>query len=120
MVAEVIRKSPVPFFIKPITNGVASKLETGYLTPNFQTHYAFLEGQLETSPDNGKYLCGSELTAADILMSFPMEAGKSRSGTSKEEFPCIWEYVDLLHERESYKRAVAKVETIEGSFRTHL
>ena len=35
---------------------------------------------------------------------------------SKEQFPRIWGYMSRLHERESYKRAVQKIETVEGEF----
>lgn len=85
-----IRTAPVPFFIRPVTNSVANRLSSFFLEPNFKTHYAFLESQLKTSPDNGEYLCGKDLTAADILMSFPLEAGKSRSGMTRESNPLVW------------------------------
>jgi glutathione S-transferase len=79
-----------------------------------------LEEQLKTSPDNGGYLCGKELTAADILMSYPMEAGQGRSGMTKETNPLVWAYVDRLHGHESYKRSVKKIEEVEGTFKTKL
>jgi glutathione S-transferase len=110
----------VPFFVRPVTNGVANKLSGFFLEPNFKTHYAFLEEQLKTSPDNGQYLCGKDLTAADILMSYPLEAGKSRSGMTKETNPLVWAYIDRLHAHESYKRSVEKIEAVEGSFKTKL
>lgn len=97
---------------------MADRVTSMFLRPNFETHYKFVESQLETSP--GEYLCGSELTAADILMSFPLEAGRSRSGLSEEQCPRIWKYVNTLRQREAYKRAVQKIEEIEGSFKTHL
>lgn len=84
------------------------------------THLGFLESQLKTSPDGGKFLCGSKLTAADILMSYPMEAAQDRSGLTKEQYPRVWAYVDHLHENEAYKRSVRKIEEVEGSFKTHL
>lgn len=90
------------------------------MKPNFETHYKFLESQLATSPDDDQFLCGKDLTAADVLMSFPLKAGQSRSGKTKEECPRIWAYIDRLHEREAYKRSVKKTEEIEGSFKTHL
>lgn len=119
LMRSVIKNSPVPFFIRPVTNGVAEKLKSAFLKPNFETHYKFLEQQLETSPQGGKYLCG-ELTAADILMSFPLEAGRGGSGMTKEQFPRIWEYVDLLHQRDAYQRSVEKIKELEGSFKTNL
>ena len=99
---------------------MANKLSTLFLGPNFKTHYAFLEEQLKTSPDNGQYLCGKDLTAADILMSFPLEAGQGRSGMSRESNPLVWAYIDRLHEHESYKRSVKKIEAVEGSFKSNL
>jgi glutathione S-transferase len=115
-----IKNAPVPFFIRPVTNGVANKVSKFFLEPNFKTHYAFLEEQLKTAPDNGGYLCGKDLTAADILMSFPLEAGQSRSGMSKETNPLVWAYIDRLHDHESYKRSIRKIEEIEGSFKSNL
>lgn len=120
MLSKVIQNAKVPFFIKPITSGIANKVTSSFLTPNFRTHYKFLESQLETAPDGGEFLCGKVLTAADIMMSFPLEAGQSRSGMTQQEFPLLWAYVDRLHEREAYKRSVAKIEAVEGSFKTNL
>ncbi|ETN42579.1 uncharacterized protein HMPREF1541_01736 [Cyphellophora europaea CBS 101466] len=115
-----IRNAPVPFFIRPVTNSVANRVSSLFLEPNFKTHYAFLEEQLKSSPDSGEYLCGKHITAADILMSFPLEAGQSRSGMSREQCPLMWAYVDRLHEREAYKRSIKKIEDIEGSFKSNL
>jgi glutathione S-transferase len=124
----------VPFFIKPITNGVASKIEAGFLSRSMKGHYDFVEEQLKTS--RGDFLCGADLTGADIMLSckstgffrptcsdtspVPLEAGKSRSGFTESQYPLIWAYVDRIHQREAYKRAVAKIVAIEGDFKTSL
>ena len=115
-----IKNSPVPFFIKPITNAIANKINTLFLEPNFKNHYQFLENQLATSPDGGEYLCGREITGADILMEFPLVAGAERSGRTKEAYPKLSAYVEKLHERDAYKRAVQKIVDTEGSFKTKL
>lgn len=120
LIINGIKTAPVPFFIRPITNSIANRVNSFYLEPNFKTHYSFLEEQLRTSPNNGEYLCGKDLTAADILMSFPLEGGKSRSGMTKEQCPLMWAYIDRLHQREAYKRSVQKIESIEGSFKSNL
>jgi glutathione S-transferase len=111
-----IKNSSVPFFIKPVTNGVASKIQSGFLGPNFKTHYTFLEGQLKTSPDNGQYLCGPNLTGADILLSFPLIAGKGRSEMSKEQYPKLCAYVDRLEAEPGYVKAAEKIKEIDGKF----
>lgn len=118
--AIVIRDAPVPFFIRPITRGIAGKLTSQFLVPEFNLQYRFLENQLATSPNGGEYLCGTSLTAADIMMIFPLQAGRTRSGMSEEEFPRVFAYVDKLEQREAYKRAIAKIEAVEGSFKMTL
>ena len=109
-----IRNSPVPFFLKPVTGGIANKIDTTFLQPNLKNNYEFLESQLATS--GGDFLCGTELTGADILVSFPLTAGKSRLGLSQEQYPKLWAFIGRLESREAYKRAVQKVVEVEGSY----
>lgn len=111
-----IRNGPVPFFIRPITNGIAGKLESMFLNPNFKTHFDFLESQLATSPGGGEYLCGKDLTGADFLMSFPLGAARGRAGLTQEKYPRIFAYVDKLESRDAFKRAVQKIIDVEGSY----
>lgn len=111
-----IKSSPVPFFIKPITNGVAGKIQSGFLEPNFKAHFAFLEDQLSTSPGEGQYLCGPNLTGADILLSFPLIVGGARSGMTKEKYPRICAYAARLEAEPGYKKAAAKITEIDGKF----
>lgn len=112
-----IKSAPVPFFIRPITSRIAGGIKTNYLDPNLGTTFAFLEEQIKTSPGGGKYMCGSHLTAADILISFPLIAAKGRGGLlPKEKYPALRAYVDMLEEEEGYKKSIAKVEEVDGKF----
>lgn len=113
-----VRNSP-PFFVRPITSIVASQVEAAFLTRNIDGNLAFLEDQLKTAPGGGPYLCGKELTAADILISFPVIAASQRVLEDKKyagKYPLLAAYAKRLQEIDGYKRAVAKVESIEGSF----
>lgn len=111
-----IKKSPVPFFIRPITNTIATKLQTGFLDPQFTTHFKFLESQLATSPEGGKYLCGPHLTGADIMLSFALIAARGRAGLVEENYPLLFAYVARLEEEDGYKKAVEKIVEIDGKF----
>ena len=79
-----------------------------------------LDQELATS--GGKYLCNDNLTAADILMSFPLIAAKDRlddmgswdQGSWRKAYPRVSTYVDLLENEEGYKRSVKKIEEIDG------
>lgn len=112
-----IKNAPVPFFIKPITSMITSKINESFLKPSFQTHFTFLEGQLKTSPGSGSYLCGKYVTEADFLMIFPIEACKSWASLTPDEFPKLCAYLDVMKQFESYKVAEKKVIEIEGSFK---
>lgn len=61
----------MPFFIKPITRTIGSRVESAFLTENFAKHFGFLDSQLASSPDGGKYLCGKDLTAVRSPCSRP-------------------------------------------------
>ena len=95
---------------------ITSAVETKFLFPNLDTQFAFLEGQIASSPNGGQYLCGPDLTAADIFMSFPLSAAKGRAGFSKEKHPKLWAYVDRIEALDASKRAVQKIIDIEGSY----
>lgn len=87
----------MPFFVRPISSAIANRIISMMVYPNVKRHLAFLEKQLETS--GGDFLTGPHLTAADILMSYPLLAGKTgfdgmgkfARGTAKESFPKVYE-----------------------------
>lgn len=117
LIASRIRSSPVPFFIKPITNRVADSIIDSYVRPNYETHFNFLESQLETSPNGGGYLCGADITASDILMSFPLIAAKMRSGSmGKDKYPLLNAYVERLERDENYIKSCVRIQAMEGKF----
>jgi glutathione S-transferase len=107
-----IRDSPVPFFIKPVTRGIADKVDNLYLNDNFATHFGFLESQLASSPDNGEYLCGASLTAADILMSFPIIAASEKVDANK--FPKLKAYAARIQAHEGNVGSIKKIEELTG------
>ena len=117
LVAGKIKSSPVPFFIRPITNRISGEISNGFVNPNLTTHFQFLEDQLKTSPGGGKFLCGPKLTAADILTSFALIASRSRSPSlTAEAYPTLWEYIISLENNEDYVRVCKKIEDLEGKF----
>lgn len=102
--------------MKPIAKLITGAIESNYTAPNLKTNFNFLESQIASSPNHGEYLCGSQLTGADIMMSFPLTAAKGRTAFTKETHPKLWAYVERLQARESYRRAVQKIIEIEGSY----
>ncbi|KAL8768765.1 MAG: hypothetical protein Q9209_005053 [Squamulea sp. 1 TL-2023] len=105
-----------PFFIKPIANAITGNVESLYLKPNLEKNLNFLEDQIKSAPDGGGYLCGSKLTGADILLSFPLSAAKGRAGLTEEKYPALCAYVDRLEAMEGNKKAIQKIIEVEGAY----
>lgn len=86
-----------------------------FLNKQFETHWSFLDSQLQSSPDGGKYLCGKDITAADILMSFPIfVAGGNRGNVKMSNYPHLDAYRKFLEQNEVYQRSIKKIEEISG------
>lgn len=117
-----LKSSQVPFLVRPITSAAANAIVSNFIFPNAQKHLRMLDGQLATS--GGRYLCGDSLTAADILMSFPLIAAKGRwdgmgrweGGSWAKAHPRVAEYVERLEAEEGYRRSVEKIEAVDGKF----
>lgn len=78
--------------------GIQAKL----LKPQIKANFDFLEEELSKR----QWFAGSEFTAADIQMSYPLEAGKSRADLSNR--PHILKWLDRIHVRPAYRRAIAR------------
>lgn len=53
-----------------------------------------------------------------VLTTNQIEAAREGgAGITKEKYPKLWAYIDLLHENEAYKRCVEKIKAIEGEFK---
>ena len=94
-------KSPMPFFIKPIVKGVAQKARRGFIEPQLKTHLAYMEGALSKH----SWFAGDEFTAADIQMSFPVEAFAARGGLDANS-PALWSWLQRIHARPAYQKAL--------------
>ena len=68
----------------------------------FARHLDFLDAELSGRP----WFAGEEFTAADIMMSFPVEAGKARAGLGPDR-KYLWGWLQRIHARPAYQRALA-------------
>ncbi|ODA82675.1 hypothetical protein RJ55_01183 [Drechmeria coniospora] len=115
-------KSPqVPFFMRPITGAAANRIYSLFVFPNAQKHLALLDDYLASS--GGKYICGNSLTAADILLSFPLIVAKDRwdgmgrweGGSWAKAHPRVAAYVTLLETEPGYKASLDKVAKMDST-----
>ncbi len=98
-----IEAAPVPFFLKPITRGIANKVRDGYLTESIRRNLHFLETTLAATP----WFTGSEMTAADVQMSFAVEAAAVRANLGSD-FPALAGFLDRIRSRPAYQVALEK------------
>jgi len=98
-----IENASLPFFAKPIAKGIASKVRGGYLDPNVKRNLDFMEWTLGKS----KWFCGDRFTAADIQMSFAIEAAEVRTELSSN-YPNLAGFLDAIRARPAYKAALDK------------
>ena len=93
----------MPFFVKPIAKGIAGKVKSLMVEPNLKRQLDFMEGELNKS----EWFAGSEFSAADIQMSFPIEAAAQRAGLDASR-PKLMAYLKKIHARPAYKRALER------------
>ena len=75
----------------------------GFVDPQLQLHYGYIESEIGKS----EWFAGSEMTGADIIMSFPLEAATSR-GAAGNKTPNIKAFLKRIHARPAYQRALEK------------
>lgn len=92
-----------PALVRPLVKMVAGGALTGFVDPQLKQHMAFWEAELGKST----YFAGNEFTAADIQMSFPLEAAASRAGLD-QNYPKALAWLATIHARPAYQRALDK------------
>ena len=102
LVFDQIRRAKVPFFIKPVVKGIADKVGTAFIRPNIESQLRFMNDELSGRP----WFAGAEFSAADIQMSFPLEAAAARAGLDAR-FPKLQDWLERIHARPAYARALA-------------
>ena len=99
---ERIEKAPVPFFLKPVMRRIAGQGRERYVLPQLKRHLDFIEAELGTRA----WFAGAAFTAADIQMSYPLEAARQRVGL--EGRPNIRAFLERIAARPAYQRAQAR------------
>jgi len=103
LVFQKIKSAPMPFFAKPIARGIADKVLAAFIDPNLQRQMVFMEADLAGGP----WFAGAQFSAADIQMSFPVEAANAR-GALGADAPRLRDWLARAHARPAYQRALAR------------
>ncbi|PSB31541.1 glutathione S-transferase family protein [Chlorogloea sp. CCALA 695] len=74
-----------------------------FVTPQIKLHFDYLESELSKN----EWFVGEEFTAADIQMSFPVEAVEAQAGLDASR-PKLKAFLERIHTRPAYQRALER------------
>lgn len=94
-------KSDAPFLVRPIASAIAGMVGKQFIDPNLKAHAEMIANHL----GGRTWFAGDELSAADVQMSFPVEALVARGGVTA---PSVTAWLARIHERPAYKKALER------------
>jgi glutathione S-transferase len=103
LIASRIANAPMPLFAKPIARKIAGSLQAGFVDPQLKLHLSYIDETLATTG----WFAGDTFSAADIQMSFPLEAANARGG-HQGAYPHIAAFLERIHQRPAYRRALER------------
>ncbi len=92
-----------PMLLRPLVGKIAREALTTLVNPQLKQHMAFWETELTKN----EWFAGIDFSAADIQMSFPLEAAAARAGLS-DHHPKAMAFLKRIHARPAYQRALDK------------
>lgn len=95
--------APMPFFARPIAKRLVGAVKAGYLDHTVKSLFDYLDAELQRS----EWLADGAFTAADIMMSFPIEAAAKRSAAAKGR-KSFEAFIAKTHARPAYKKALER------------
>jgi len=93
----------VPWAMRAVARMISAGADKTLLGPQISNHFAFLESELS----GRDWFAGANFSAADIQMSFPIEAAAARAALG-ERLPRLKAFVERIQARPAYKRALEK------------
>lgn len=93
----------VPPTMQQAAQGMAGSLQKGFVDPNLERLKSYWNDALAATG----WFAGPEITAADIMMSFPLEAAASRSSFGPEQ-PNPGAFLARIHARPAYRQALER------------
>ncbi|HPF72576.1 MAG: glutathione S-transferase [Rhodanobacteraceae bacterium] len=102
LVFNRVRNGPMPFFVRPVARAIADKVSGSFIDPQLKLHFDYLEAELAASG----WFASEDFSAADVMMSFPVEAGEKRVGYRNR--PRLRQFLQAIHARPAYQRALER------------
>jgi len=103
LIFDRIETGPMPFFVRPVARKISQTAKNAVVLPNLDRLLDYMEGEL----GKHEWFAGPAFSAADIQMSFPLEAAAVRGGLDAGR-PKLWGFLQKIHARPAYRRALDK------------
>jgi glutathione S-transferase len=98
----LVLKKRVPFLIRPLISAVLDQADKAMMAPRLKAIFAKAEQDLQASG----WFAGSSLSAADMMLSYPLEAAQARGMLKK--YPNCERWVENIRAIGSYQSAREK------------
>ena len=107
LVFNQVEQKPM-FLVRPIAQAIVSRVKQSFIEPQITQHLDYMEAEMGKS----QWFAGNDFTAADIQMSFPLEAAVAQSNLNASR-PKLMAFLDRIHSRPAYQRALERGGTYE-------
>jgi glutathione S-transferase len=91
-----------PALLRGLVKAIANGAQKGFIDPQLTAHIDYWDDELAKSP----WFAGPDFTAADIMMSFPLEAAAARAGAGGR--PRVKAFLERIHARPAYRQALER------------
>ena len=103
LIFDQIEKSSMPFFVRPIARSITNRVKSSFIEPQITQHLDYMESEI----GKNAWFAGNEFTAADIQISFPLEAAVARAGLNVSR-PKLMAFLNRIHSRPAYQQALKR------------
>jgi glutathione S-transferase len=91
-----------PGLLRPIVRNISRQAQARLADPQIATHLTYIDTELAKHD----WFAGKDFSAADIMMSFPLEAATVRANAKTK--PMIKAFLEKIHARPAYQAALQK------------
>ena len=103
LIFDIIETGPAPFWLRPVVRGLARSAKGKFAQPEIDRHLDFLEAELGRST----WFAGAELTGADIMLSFALQAAAA-DGVLDARRPLLLAFLQRVAARPAWQRGVER------------
>lgn len=103
LVFDRIENAPIPWPARIVSGTIARRTKSQFIGPRISDNLDYMEAALGRS----EWFAGNTFSAADIQMSYPVEASLQRGGSATKLTKLI-EFLERIHARPAYERALRR------------